>query len=296
MAYKSRFSFWEHKGSLALLFCSDVDSSQPQPVTRPALDTGSGPQPTTSSAEELSSNGAMGGPDTPGGGQSPGSKKVVKIVRRVVRRVVPGGMEEQNQPTISESARAASTANPVPKNTKAGGQVEKDDISMGLTSLMGRGRTKEHRPRTRTQDRKEDLYQKEEGKQQEEEKGKAEEEEEKPAEEKTEEAASTSVSTTAPPNPLPPKSNPLAPPAGFIPAPKSDPLAPPAGFIPGPKQNPLTPPAGFIPASKSNPMPPKQNPLVRPAGFIPVPKTDPLAPPAGFIPKPRSIAVKKSEA
>uniref|UniRef100_A0A665W256 Myosin XVIIIAa n=1 Tax=Echeneis naucrates TaxID=173247 RepID=A0A665W256_ECHNA len=202
--------------------------------------------------------------DTPSDEQSFAGKRVMRVVRRVVRRVVPAGTEEQNQPALPEA---------VPRPTTAAAE-DKDDISMGLTSLMGRSRTKEHRPRTRNQDRKEDLT--EEVKQQEEEKG------------KEEEAASTSVSTTS-------ESNPLTRPAGFIPPPKPDPLAPPAGFIPVSRHNLLTPPPGFIPARKSSPVPPKQNPLARPPGFIPIPKTDPLAPPAGFIPKPRTVPVKKPE-
>uniref|UniRef100_A0AAQ5Z399 Myosin motor domain-containing protein n=2 Tax=Amphiprion ocellaris TaxID=80972 RepID=A0AAQ5Z399_AMPOC len=267
-------------------------------------------------------------PDTPGEDQSSGGKKVVRIVRRVVRRVVPAGTEEQNPPPGAASASAADAV--LQKPRAAGG--DKDDISMGLTSLMGRGRTKEHRPRTRTQDRKEEELKPEE------EKGKMEEEEEKPSVEKPEEASSgptTAAPTSAPskanpftapagfipppkadplappagfipppkPNPLappagfipPPKPNPLAPPAGFIPPPKPNPLAPPAGFIPAPKQNLLTPPPGFIPARKTSPVPPKQNPLARPPGFVPVQKTDSLAPPAGFIPKSRSLATKKPE-
>ncbi|XP_028276533.1 unconventional myosin-XVIIIa-like isoform X4 [Parambassis ranga] len=307
MAYKSRFSFWEQKVKVENKPDSDVDSSQPQVVTKPGLDTGSGPQPTAPSAEQSNSNVAMGGPDTPGDGKSSDGKKVVRVVRRVVRRVVPAGTEEQDQAAVS--APAADSVLRKPKSAA----VEKDDISMGLTSLMGRGRTKEHRPRTRTQDRKEDM--KEEVKQ--------EEEKEKMEEEKAEEAVA--VPTTTAPNPPPksdplaptagfippPKSDPLAPPAGFIPPPKSDPLAPPAGFIPPPKSDPLAPPAGFIPAPKQNllspppgfiptkkpssPVPPKQNLLARPPGFIPIPKTDPLAPPAGFIPKPRPLFVKKPE-
>ncbi|XP_069002915.1 unconventional myosin-XVIIIa-like isoform X1 [Embiotoca jacksoni] len=284
MAYKSRFSFWEQKVKVENKPDSDVDSGQPQAVTKPGLDTGSGPQSTTSPAGESNNNIAMGGPDSPGEEQSSSAKKVVKVVRRVVRRVVPAAAEEQNPPTVSAPA-----AESVLKKSRAAG-VEKDDISMGLTSLMGRGRTKEHRPRTRTQDRKDDM--KEEVKQ-EEEKGKVEEKEEKPAVEKPEEA--TTLPSTTAPNPAPPKLNPLTPPVGFLPPPKPNPLAPPTGFIPAPKQNLLTPPTGFIPARKSSPVPPKQNPLARPPGFIPVARTDPLAPPAGFIPKPRLLAVKKPE-
>ncbi|XP_034540446.1 unconventional myosin-XVIIIa-like [Notolabrus celidotus] len=263
---------------------SDVDSTQPQAVSEPGLDTGSGHQSTASTAEESNSNGAMGGPDNPREDQ--GAKKVVRVVRRVVRRVVPSGTEETVRPAVSESTRATPAADSSLKTTKTG-REDKDDISFGLTSLMGRSRTKEHRPRTRNQDRKEDTP---EDVKQEEEKGNVEEEEEEPTMSKSEEAAATSAPTTSPP-----KSNPLTPPAGFIPAPKPDPLAPPAGFIPAPKQNLLSPPPGFLPARKPSPVPPKQNPLARPPGFIPVAKTDPLAPPAGFIPKPRQVPVKKPE-
>ncbi|XP_034034663.1 mitogen-activated protein kinase 7-like [Thalassophryne amazonica] len=188
-------------------------------------------------------------------------------------------MEEQNHPGSSESVRAA------PAKSKLVSEEEKDDLSMGLTSLMGRGRTKEHRPRIRAQDRKEEL--KDEAKQDEEKK--VEEEEEKPTSENPVEA------TPELSHPIPTKSNPLIPPAGFIPVPKPDPLAPPPGFIPVPKQTLLTPPPGFIPAKKSSPVLTKQNPLARPVGFIPVPKTDLLAPPAGFIPKHRAVGIKKPE-
>lgn len=231
----------------------------------------------------------MGGLDTPGEEQSSGGKKVVRVVRRVVRRVVPAGTEDRNKP--AESSKGAAVVDPVVKTTRVA-REDKDDISVGLTSLMGRMKTKEHRPRTRTQDHNEDA--KEQVKPEHEE-AKVEEEDEKPSVKKTEEATSTTVPTTVAPGPAPLKSNPLTPPAGFIPAPKPHPLAPPAGFIPVPKQNLLTPPTGFIPARKASPVSPKQNLLARPPGFIPVAKTDPLAPPAGFIPKPRPVAVKKPE-
>ncbi|KAM4727236.1 uncharacterized protein FYW61_012836 [Anableps anableps] len=286
MAYRSRFSFWEQKAKVENK--PESDGSQPQAVTNPGPDTASGPQLTASSAEGSKSNGAMVGPDSPEQEESTGSKKVVRVVRRVVRRVVPAGTEEQSQPTASTSA-----SNTILTKPKAAGE-DKDDISVGLASLMGRVRTKEHRPRTRIQDRKEDT--KEEVKQQEEEeeeKEKVDKEEIKSAVEKQE--AVSSVAPTASPNPMPPKANPLTPPPGFLPPPKPNPFVPPAGFIPAPKQNPLTPPPGFIPAKVTSLAPPKQNLLARPPGFIPVRKTDPLAPPAGFIPKPRLFGVKKAE-
>lgn len=239
---------------------SDADPSPDQGVTKPGLDTESIPESSEFSAE-------MG--DTPReAAQSSSGRKVVRVVRRVVRRVIPAATEQQNQP-VSDAATVAA------KSTKTSA-ADRDDISVGLTSLMGRGRTKEHRPRTRTQDRKDDA--KEEAKQEENKEG-PEEEEEIPAVQITEEpAAVASQSKTVSP-----------------PAPKADPLAPPPGFIPAPKQSLLTPPPGFIPARKASPVPPKQNPLARPPGFIPIPRTDPLAPPAGFIPKPRPFSVKKAE-
>ncbi|XP_041657271.1 unconventional myosin-XVIIIa-like isoform X2 [Cheilinus undulatus] len=303
MAYKSRFSFWEQKVKVEKPD-SDVDSTPPQAVPTPGPDTGSGPKLTAS--EESNSNGAMGGPDNPKEDQS--GKKVVRVVRRVVRRVVPASTEETTPSAVSEPVRATSAAESGLRTTRTV-REDKDDISMGLASLMGRGRTKEHRPRTRNLDRKEDT--KEETKQ-EEERGNVEDEEEKSTEEAVPTTTQPKANPLTPPigflpsykpDPLAPpagfipvpKPDPLAPPAGFIPAPKPDPLAPPTGFIPAPKQNLLTPPAGFIPARKPSPVPPKQDPLARPPGFVPIIKTDPLAPPAGFIPKPRQVPVKKPE-
>lgn len=249
----------------------DVDTNSSQAVANPSVGTAVAAQSSASSAaEELDCSGDMLNPDSSREEQASGGKKVVRVVRRVVRRVIPSGTEPQSQPVVPEAAKASESGMMAARP----GNVDKDDISMGLTSLMGRGRTKEHRPRTRTQDRKEEV--KEEVKQEEAEKMEEEVEEEE-EDEKTAEATSAN---------LPPaKSNPIPPPA-----PKPDPLAPPAGFIPAPKQSLLTPPPGFIPR-RSSPV----NPLARPPGFIPVTKTDPLAPPAGFIPKPRSVAVKKPE-
>ncbi|XP_077963548.1 unconventional myosin-XVIIIa isoform X10 [Gasterosteus aculeatus] len=298
MAYKSRFSFWEKKVKVENKPDSDGDSSQPQAAAKSGLDPGSGAQSAVSSAEESNRNAAMGGSDSPGEEQSSSGKKVVRVVRRVVRNEVPALPVEQNLPAASAAAKAASAAAKAASaadsqylRTGTAARQDKDDISMGLTSLMGRGKTKEHRPRTRTQERKEDT--KKEAMEEEEGKGEVEQEDEKAAVEKNE--VVTSVLTAGEPNPAPPKFNPLTPPAGFIPAPKHDPLAPPAGFIPLPKQNLMTPPPGFIPARKSSAGSTQQNPLARPPGFIPVQRTDPLAPPAGFIPKPRLVAVRKPE-
>ncbi|KAM9728310.1 unconventional myosin-XVIIIa-like isoform 11-T12 [Menidia menidia] len=292
MAYKSRFSFWEQKAKVESK--PDPVNSQPQAVAKPGQDAASEPQSTAPAAEKPASNAAPGGPDTTGEEESTSGKKVVRVVRRVVRRVVPAGTEVQSQPTVSSPA-----ADPTPTKAKAAGE-DNDDISTGLTNLMGRGRIKEHRPRTRTQDRKEDVKEevKEEAKQKEEEvkqkedPGKVEAKEENKS---TEEATVASTATSSNPEL---KSNPLTPPAGFIPPSKPNPLIPPAGFLHPSKTNPLAPPAGFLHPSKTNPLAPpagfippsKPNPLAPPAGFIPPSKPNPLAPPAGFIPAPKQNA------
>uniref|UniRef100_A0A8B9H5J9 Myosin XVIIIAa n=1 Tax=Astyanax mexicanus TaxID=7994 RepID=A0A8B9H5J9_ASTMX len=230
-----------------------------------------------------------------------GSEVPRPLVRRVVRRAGPG-VEEQPPPS-PEPPKPAPAPTSVPKTTKAPTQAtsKEDDISMGLASLMGRGRTKEHRSRSRAA------------------------EIQKPAEETKQENPTSATATAPPPTANPPKTDPLAPPvsflpshkpmsptpptginppskpdplappAGFIPATKPNPLAPPTGFIPPAKQDPLAPPVGFLPNLKSNPPappsisapPPKPDPLAPPAGFVPVPKRDPFAPVAGFLPRPK---------
>lgn len=172
-----------------------------------------------------------------------------------------------------------STVTSVPKASRP---EDGDDISVGLASLMGRARTKEHRSRVRAAERRDTQVESQQRN----------DESEMPSEEPQ---PSTQV----------PKADPLAPPIGFLPlkpnpsaAAKPNPLAPPPGFIPPPKPNPstqatpkpdpLAPPAGFVPA-------PKRDPFAPVAGFIPKPKVDPLAPPAGFIPAPRITAVRKPE-
>ncbi|XP_037403493.1 unconventional myosin-XVIIIa isoform X2 [Pygocentrus nattereri] len=257
------------------------------------------------------SNGSISGPS------QNGSEVPKPVMRRVVRRV---GLGVEERPTsVPEPPKPTSTATSVPKLTKAPTQASnrEDDISAGLTSLMGRGRTKEHRARSRAADRKEAKEENVEN--------------QKTVEEAMQEVPTANLpktDTLAPPvsflpshkpNPLTPsasltppvKPDPLAPPTGFIPPVKPDPLAPPTGFIPPVKPNalalptgfipptkadPLAPPPGFIPTPKPNtPAPPadvvlpsKPDPLAQPAGFVPAPKRDPFTPVAGFIPRPKA--------
>lgn len=190
------------------------------------------------------------------------------------------------QRVAQKTEEKPSTATSVPKASRppqSGSTKDGDDISVGLASLMGRARTKEHRTRARAAERKDTQV---EGQQRN-------DESETPSEEPKPSTPS------GPSSPQAPKTDPLAPPVGFLPpkpVAKPNPLAPPPGFIPPPKPNPstqatpdpLAPPAGFVPA-------PKRDPFAPVAGFIPKPKVDPLAPPAGFIPAPRITAVRKPE-
>ncbi|XP_078404099.1 myosin-XVIIIa isoform X3 [Cetorhinus maximus] len=117
-------------------------------------------------------------------------KKVVKIVRKVIRKALPGesgsdkekAMEtkckEQAMKKMVESKTALegkagarteigkTTVLKVEKNVPNAPKVEpvipakeaaKDDISMGLTSLMTRRKTKDHKPRLRLPEKKEDV-------------------------------------------------------------------------------------------------------------------------------------------
>ncbi|XP_062329811.1 unconventional myosin-XVIIIa isoform X10 [Osmerus eperlanus] len=247
-------------------------------------------------------------------------KKVVKVVRRVVRKVLPTEEEDARRPTghaqtpssktLMEPPKPAAAPASVPKGPKVPSfsfkhdtikTEDKDDISAGLTSLMGRGRTREPRPRTRKDEPPEKAAQVEK-KEKEDIKDSPKISEVKPEPKEEEpvlkrEAPVSSVPTTAatiaPPNSSPagfipaPKSSTLSPPAGFVPAPKSSPLSPPVGFVPAPKSSPLSPPAGFVSAPKSSPLSP-------PVGFVPAPKSSPLSPPVGFVPPPKSSPISPS--
>ncbi|XP_051717226.1 unconventional myosin-XVIIIa isoform X5 [Ctenopharyngodon idella] len=210
-------------------------------------------------------------------------KKVVKVVRRVVRRVLPTEEDTATIPaTMSPEPPKPEPPKPepasVPKVVKMPvfsfkhdtiKKEERDDISAGLTNLMTRGRTREPRHRIRN----DELAEKEGVRP-------VEKSEEKdisgPVQNKTvakveasqtlklEQQTSASATTLTTPK------SPVSPPAGFIPASKPNPLSPPAGFIPTPK------PLGFVPISK----PPTLSP---PAGFIPAPHPSPMTP-AGFVP------------
>lgn len=101
-------------------------------------------------------------------------RKVVRVVRKVVRKVLPGedagsakepGRDAKSEPVPpprkEETGRASVPAPPAPPPPptvvpSAPAKPEpKDEISEGLKSLMAKGKTKEHRPRLRPGDRQE---------------------------------------------------------------------------------------------------------------------------------------------
>ncbi|XP_051973111.1 unconventional myosin-XVIIIa isoform X1 [Xyrauchen texanus] len=312
MAFSSRFSFWEKKvkdenvpgakGS-----SSDSENSPSQTAVSGATDQRSvAPNQERSPIEDQQSNRCMNGRH--GGVES---DSLARTGMNAAQRVTPkmGSVEQ------------ASSSTSVPKSSplQTGRSKDRDDLSAGLTSLMGRARTKEHRSRSRAAEHKETPKQVKESQISSEE---AKEETQTSVPNSASSSPASKVDPLAPPSGFipPAKPNPLAPPTGFILAPKPnpstqlaskpDPLAPPAGFIPSPKPNPLTqltskldplaPPAGFIPSPKPNPLTQltsKSDPLAPPNGFIPAPKSnptsqppskpDPLAPPMGFVPTPK---------
>ncbi|XP_058645168.1 unconventional myosin-XVIIIa isoform X2 [Onychostoma macrolepis] len=314
MAFSSRFSFWEKKvkdenvpGAKNSNSDSENSMSQSQTEVSGSTERRQG-EPTTAVNPERPLTVDQRCSDSRNGRH--GSVESDTSARRGLNLAHKARSEEK--PSIATS---------VPKTSRppqAGSSADGDALSFGLTSLMGRARTKEHRSRLRAAERKEPQEESKERI------GESETFSEEPQPSTPAISPPPRLDPLAPPvGFLPSKPNPLTPPAGFLPVTKPDPLAPPAGFIPAlkpnpsaqptPKTDPLAPPAGFIPAPKPNPstqLTPKPDPLAPPvgfvptpkrdpfapvAGFIPKPKVDPLAPPAGFIPVPRSIAVQKPE-
>nr|XP_015222967.1 PREDICTED: unconventional myosin-XVIIIa isoform X5 [Lepisosteus oculatus] len=187
--------------------------------------------------------------------KGPIRKKVVKVMKRVVRRVVPGeeeGAQKESPPAPQTGSGPASPSGkpaPAPETPRtpqsgAGGpgkappfftfkhdtikkEPPKDDLSAGLASLMGRARTKEHRPRFRAPERKEEPPEKEEEEEEgdvrnpEEEKAKAPVEE---VEDRTSVPSSDKDSPASPPpgtSPPPPASASASPPPVPQPAPQT---------------------------------------------------------------------------
>lgn len=86
------------------------------------------------------------------GEQGLARRKVVKVVRRVVKKVLPSEK--------SEAAAPSSGSRPAPAaafSFKHDSIRTEDDLSQGVTSLMVRGRTREARPRPHRDERPEKL-------------------------------------------------------------------------------------------------------------------------------------------
>ncbi|XP_076591054.1 uncharacterized protein LOC143323215 [Chaetodon auriga] len=244
-------------------------------------------------------------------------KKVVKVVRRVVRKVVP--TEEDEAPVSTKSSdKAPETAKPDAESVKAVSAPasvskppvmsgfsfkhdvikteDKDDISRGLTNLIIRGRTRESRPRIRRDEQPEKIESEKKNEKKEE---KVELEEKQRKEDKTtleppevnhKSTGSAKViqdvkppvasEHTAPASSKSSYSRPssLPPVVGFIPAPKPSPLSPPPGFIPAPKPTAARKPTHANPPS-TTPTAQKSFSLSTPSRFNPAPKPSPLTTP-----------------
>ncbi|XP_044139619.1 unconventional myosin-XVIIIa-like isoform X11 [Bufo gargarizans] len=109
------------------------------------------PASTMQRAESAKSNNSGAGSE-----ESGTKKKVVKVVRKMVRKVIPqedaGGKNEPAQG--QEKIQPQSPIPQAPAVPKAEAKKEKDDISVGLTSLMTRGKTKEHKHRFKLPEKK----------------------------------------------------------------------------------------------------------------------------------------------
>ncbi|XP_034608428.1 unconventional myosin-XVIIIa isoform X11 [Trachemys scripta elegans] len=101
-------------------------------------------------------------------------KRVVRVVRKVVRKVLPGE-DSGSTKELGRDVKSPEPASPAKKEEKAPPRVvsppplpaspprpepketgPKDDISVGLRSLMSRGKTKQHRPRLRAAEKQEE--------------------------------------------------------------------------------------------------------------------------------------------
>ncbi|XP_075450748.1 unconventional myosin-XVIIIa isoform X5 [Ascaphus truei] len=107
-------------------------------------------------------------PDESGGVNK---KKVVKVVKKLVRKVIPqddaGGKKEavvspgkSSDARTGERSRAPTSPSISQTPSTPKKEKPKDDISVGLASLMSRGKTKEHRPRFKPPEKREEKSEK----------------------------------------------------------------------------------------------------------------------------------------
>uniref|UniRef100_A0ABI8AL08 Myosin XVIIIA n=1 Tax=Felis catus TaxID=9685 RepID=A0ABI8AL08_FELCA len=186
MAFSSRFAFWEQKeswedktlpkpgppgkeeGALEGSKDSRGPSRSPQPPTSPVPSETS--QRAKSPAPTLAMNGlgaaSAEGPSEEAQGLS--RKRVANAVRKVVSKVLPGeepgsakepssrGVRSPEHPARGKRGEKAPGPKPPPPpppppppKPEAKKEAAKDELSVGLRSLMSRGRAKDHKPRGR---------------------------------------------------------------------------------------------------------------------------------------------------
>ncbi|XP_075931546.1 unconventional myosin-XVIIIa-like isoform X10 [Anarhichas minor] len=246
-------------------------------------------------------------------------KKVVKVVHRVVRKVLPTEEEETTVPTqpshkapAAEAVKAVLAPASVSKAPTMSGfsfkhdvikTEDKDDISRGLTHLMVRGRTREPRPRVWKDERPEKI---ELEKNNEKTVGKVAESEEKKEDKTTLKphkinhkpmSASQGIQEAKPAvvavNPTSTSSEHSSPKSSKSTHSRPTSLPPVVGFIPVPKPSPLSPPPGFIPAPKPTAV--KKPTPTNPPSAAPVAQKNPsLTPPSRFIPAPQTSPLATS--
>ncbi|XP_023386326.1 collagen alpha-1(XXIII) chain-like [Pteropus vampyrus] len=148
---------------------SSKDSSGPSRSPQPP--TNSESTETKSPAPTLAMNGLGAASAEASSEETPGlsRKKVANAVRKVVSRVMPGEEPGSTRETLSRGVKspehpargkrgekAASGPKPPPPpppppppKPEAKKEAAKDELSVGLRSLMSRGRGKDHKPRSR---------------------------------------------------------------------------------------------------------------------------------------------------
>nr|XP_057935134.1 unconventional myosin-XVIIIa isoform X3 [Doryrhamphus excisus] len=200
--------------------------------------------------------------------QTPTRKKVVKVVRRVVRKVLPSGVEESTPPTqSSDNPEVANGPVSTPAlSSKAPAMAafsfkhdtvkteDKHDVSRGLSKLMMRGRTRmrknEHMETEETQKKEEKPDETEEAVKEDKCSSKPQEGSRQPSASALAVQEVTSRVTPVPGRSVP--SNKSIPhPAVSRPSHSKQSVLPQVvGFIPAPKPSSLHPPPGFIPVTR----------------------------------------------
>ncbi|XP_065766365.1 unconventional myosin-XVIIIa isoform X3 [Muntiacus reevesi] len=188
MAFSSRFAFWEQKvkeedKALPKPGPPAKEEGAPEGSSKGSSGPSKSPQPSTSPvpseppqrAKSPASTPAMNGPAAPSAdgpseeAQGLSRKRVANAVRKVVSKVLPGeepgsakepparGVRSPEHPARGKKGEKAAPGPkpppppvpPAPPKPEAKKEAPKDELSVGLRSLMSRGRGKDHKPRGR---------------------------------------------------------------------------------------------------------------------------------------------------